>query len=229
MSQTNNEQQALAPLGHVFGFWKLACPRQAGSDWETNLAEGHGVREREVEEVDDERVSKSPRSDADAAVTSSSSEFPYPATSLPAPTFEFGFRIAVRFAPDVAETVVEGGKTVELARAVCGSWSGPLGSGVVLALETRSIHQINTAFKLQTGDEEPALLEMGTRGFLSGTPDVLRQTACRTKDEARADPRRYYYRLAVSLTTTDMRYVKTVGGALWLGTGMWDLDELVIE
>lgn len=117
-------------------------------------------------------------------------------------------------------------------------------------LKTRSIHQINTAFKLQTGDEEPAMyekrpllprdflqltrlfsnrLEMGTRGFLSGTPDVLRQTACRTEDEARVDPRRYCYRMAISLTTTDMRYVKKVGGALWVGTGMWDLNELVIE
>ncbi|TQN65224.1 hypothetical protein CSHISOI_10183, partial [Colletotrichum shisoi] len=150
--------------------------------------------------------------------------------SLPMPTLELGFRVTVRFAPDVAETVVEGGKTVELARAVCGSWSGPLGSGVVLTrLKTRSIHQINTAFKLRTGDEEPAMLEMGTRGFLSGTPDVLRQTAGRTDDEARVDPRRYCYRMAISLTTTDTRYVKKVGGALWVGAAMWDLDELVID
>ncbi|CCF46699.1 hypothetical protein CH063_15373 [Colletotrichum higginsianum] len=181
---------------------------------------------------------RSPRSDADTVVTGPSSEFPYPAMSPPKPTFEFGFRVAVRLAPDVAETVVEGGKTVELARVVCGSWSGPLGSGVVLSaghdldktrLKTRPIHQINTAFKLQTGDEEPAMLEMGTRGFLSGTTDVLRQTACRTEDEARVDPRRYCYRMAISLTTTDMRYVKKVGGALWVGTGMWDLNELVID
>lgn len=59
MSQTNHHEQQ-APLGHVFGFWKLACPRQAGSDWDTdkNLAKRHGVRRREVEEVDSERASK---------------------------------------------------------------------------------------------------------------------------------------------------------------------------
>lgn len=101
---------------------------------------------------------RSPRSDADTVVTGSSSEFPYPSMSPPKPTFEFGFRVAVRLAPDVAETVVEGGKTVELARVVCGSWSGPLGSGAVLVSNPYTSTCVPSVFK---GGQENCMIFVG--------------------------------------------------------------------
>ncbi|GKT62775.1 UPF0311 protein [Colletotrichum tofieldiae] len=228
---TETEDQQLAPVGHTYGFWSLPGSLPGNSDWDTawicepqvgfarlperNLARQHGGWGREVEEVSDEHESKSPR--VNAKETGSSNHFPYPTMSLPTPILEFDFRLAVRFAPKITETVVRNGKMVELAREVCGSWSGSLGSGVVVSgghdldrtkLGTRTVHKIVTAFKLQTSEEEPASLEMGTRGLLGGPSDVLHQTAHRLDGGARIDPRKYYYRMFINLTTTDERYVE---------------------
>ncbi|KAK1700926.1 hypothetical protein BDP55DRAFT_639923 [Colletotrichum godetiae] len=69
---------------------------------------------------------------------------------------------------------------------------------------------------------------METKGFLCGPTDVLDGIAHRSESEARIDPRRYNYRMTVNLSTADERYVEKVRG-LWVGSGMWDRDELVVE
>ncbi|GKT42745.1 uncharacterized protein ColSpa_02926 [Colletotrichum spaethianum] len=177
MTETKDQQRV--PLGHIYGFWRLAGSLPGDSNWHTawncepqmeanrllgrNTARQHGGWDRESEEVGDEQEAISPRIRAE---TGTSNHFPYPAMSLPTLILEFGFRIGVRFAPKITETMVQGEKTVEVSREACGSWSGALGSGIVVSgghdlnrtnLETRTIHKITTAFKLQTSEEEPAM------------------------------------------------------------------------
>ncbi|KAK1656440.1 hypothetical protein BDP81DRAFT_487977, partial [Colletotrichum phormii] len=177
-------------------------------------------------------------SSIEAGVDASSTHFPYPTISIPPPLAEFDFRVAVRFDAQETKTTAEGVEEAELAEGVRGSWSGSLGSGAVIAgghdldmttLKDKSLHEIVTAFKLRTSDGEPAVLEMDTRGLLCGPTDVLDGIAHRSESEARIDPRRYSYRVTVNLSTTDERYVEKVRGVLWVGSGIWDRDELVIE
>ncbi|KZL83625.1 hypothetical protein CI238_05979 [Colletotrichum incanum] len=223
---TETEDQQLAPIGHTYGFWRLPGSLPGNSDWdapwicesqvrfarlpERNLARQHGGWGHGIEEINDEHEPKSPRVNAEE--TGFTNHFPHPAMSLPTPILEFDFRVAVRFTPEII--MVRNEKTIELAREVCGSWSGSLGSGSVVSgghdldrtkLDTRTTHKIITAFKLQTSEEDPASLEMGTRGFLGGPPDVLHQTAYRLDGGARIDPRKYHYRMFINLTTTDER------------------------
>ncbi|KAI8266106.1 hypothetical protein K4K56_004950 [Colletotrichum sp. SAR 10_98] len=151
---------------------------------------------------------------------------------------EFGFRIAVRFDICAAEDAVGGdAKVVESAEATGGTWSGSFGSGVVVAggfsidktsSPAQGVHKVKGSFKLRADDEDsPAEFEMCTEGSLSGPPNVL--DAVKQSGESDANSRSYSYRTFISVKTTDERYLERFGAALWVGSGIWTRDELVIE
>ncbi|EQB47078.1 hypothetical protein CGLO_13821 [Colletotrichum gloeosporioides Cg-14] len=61
-------------------------------------------------------------------------DFPHPTMSIPPPSVEFGFRVAVQLANVSVHTAVpDNAKEVELFRVSSGSWSGSFGSGFVVA------------------------------------------------------------------------------------------------
>ncbi|OHE99445.1 hypothetical protein CORC01_05245 [Colletotrichum orchidophilum] len=252
--KTREDHDQRAPRGHVFGFWKMACAGPSTANWDTawisepiiplcqrgtpeqNLVKEHEGWGSVAGEVMDDKGEES--SNIEANAVASSTHFPYPATSLPPPVADFDFRVAVSFGVQETEVIEDGPEKVELTEGVCGSWSGSFGSGLVITgghdldktkLKESSLHEIVTACRLQTSDREPAILEMGTRGFLAGPTDILDGIAHRPDGETRIDPRRYSYRMVINLTTTDERYAEKVEGVLWVGSGMWDRDELVID
>ncbi|WYZ39534.1 hypothetical protein EsH8_III_001448 [Colletotrichum jinshuiense] len=235
-------------FGHSHGFWGLPRSSPSSSDWDTawtckqapwlyglpdrNLARHHGgwnVGRDEAKKTEKRRRSSS-NSPVEAGEAAHLNHFPHPVMSLPPPTVEFDFRFAARLACLGSESVSE---------AVCGSWSGSFGSGVVLVVcgrdpgrtdpKNRAAHRVDATFELQTSDEKPAVLEMETKGHLSGPADVLDRVILGSDGDARVDPRRYCFRVFISLATTDERYAGAVASALWVGSGMWDRGELVIE
>lgn len=70
---------------------------------------------------------------------------------------------------------------------------------------------------------------MRTRGILSGPSDLLDVLRLSENNGRGLDPRRHSYRMFVDVTTADERYIGTVNASLWVGTGIWWRDELVIE
>lgn len=71
-------------------------------------------------------------------------------------------------------------------------------------------------------------LELRTRGSLSGSCDVLNTllSCCQPKD---IDPRKYVFRMFATIKSADKRYAEYVNCALWIGTGVWKGDELLVE
>lgn len=106
---------------------------------------------------------------------------------------------------------------------------------------------VEGAFVVQTTDETPAVyaprafgfshsfavltrysLEMRTRGSLSGPCDVLDAllSPCGPKN---IDPRRYGFRMFATMKTADKRYAEIVNCGLWVASGTWRGDQLIIE
>jgi hypothetical protein len=81
---------------------------------------------------------------------------------------------------------------------------------------------------MQTMDEPPAMLEMRTRGSLSGPSDVLDALLSPRKPKD-IDPRRYGFRMFSTIKTADKRYAEIVNCGLWVASGVWRGQELVIE
>ena len=71
-------------------------------------------------------------------------------------------------------------------------------------------------------------LELRTRGSLSGPSDVL-DTLLSPVQPKDIDPRKYGFRMFSTIKTTDERYAEIVNCALWIASGVWHDDELIIE
>lgn len=102
----------------------------------------------------------------DNNTASTTGNFPHPTMSIPPPSVEFGFRVAVQLASVSIHTAVpDNAKEVELFRVSSGSWSGSFGSGFVVAggyyIDEASNAKPGTSkvgglLKLWTNDVKPA-------------------------------------------------------------------------
>ncbi|KAG5978306.1 hypothetical protein E4U55_006279 [Claviceps digitariae] len=160
--------------------------------------------------------------------------FPRPAISFPIPALEFDFRVAVALNPEPSR--VENKIKKEITTVAAGQWSGSFGNGRVLAggydlgqaRGFRPIRIVEGAFVMQTTDQPPAILEMRTRGSLSGPCDIL-DSLLGPGQSKHIDPRQYGFRMFATVKTPDKRYAEIVNCGLWVASGMWSGEELIID
>lgn len=69
---------------------------------------------------------------------------------------------------------------------------------------------------------------MRTRGSLSGPCDVL-DSLLSLRQAKDVDPRRYGFRMFSTIKTSDKRYAEVVNCGLWVASGVWKGEELIIE
>jgi hypothetical protein len=70
---------------------------------------------------------------------------------------------------------------------------------------------------------------MRTRGSLSGPCDVLDSLLAPRQVPKTIDPRRYGFRMFSTIKTADKRYAETVNCGLWVASGVWRGEELIME
>ncbi|KAH6605243.1 outer membrane, partial [Trichoderma cornu-damae] len=161
--------------------------------------------------------------------------FPCPSVSFAMPALEFDFRIAVALNPEPSR--IENRVQKEITTIKGGRWSGSFGNGRVMAggydlgqaRGFRPIRIVEGAFVLQTTDQPPAMLEMRTRGSLSGPCDVLDTLLSARESKENIDPRQYGFRTFATVKTADKRYAEFVNCGLWVASGVWRGEELIIE
>lgn len=71
-------------------------------------------------------------------------------------------------------------------------------------------------------------LEMRTRGSLSGPCDVL-DILLSPRNPKQIDCREYGFRMFLTIKTTDKRYAEIVNCGLWVASGVWKGEELIID
>lgn len=175
-----------------------------------------------------------PGKTVEEACQRSLNHFPCPGLAFPMPALDFDFRIAVRLNQEAVH--VDSGNTKEITTVAAGVWSGSFGHGRVIAggydlgqaRGFRPMRLVEGAFVVQTSDEQPALLEMRTRGSLSGPADVL-DTLLSPRAPKDIDPRRYGFRMFATFKTSDKRYAEIVNCGLWVASGAWRGEHLVID
>lgn len=69
---------------------------------------------------------------------------------------------------------------------------------------------------------------MRTRGSLSGPSDVL-DSLLSPRQPKQIDPRRYGFRMFCTIKTADKRYAEIVNCGLWVASGVWKGEEMIIE
>ncbi|KAK8043366.1 hypothetical protein PG993_005796 [Apiospora rasikravindrae] len=71
-------------------------------------------------------------------------------------------------------------------------------------------------------------IDCRTRGFLTAPVQVM--SDLRDCEKARSiDPRKYCYRVFITMRTTDARYAAEVNTGMWVGTCLWDVAKVVYE
>ncbi|KAI0476054.1 hypothetical protein GGR56DRAFT_640937, partial [Xylariaceae sp. FL0804] len=161
---------------------------------------------------------------------------PHPDLALPRPGLEWQFRMAVRLNPRAAVGAVPSGGLRNWISFAGGDWKATWGSGTVLPggqdsqivdPQTFAV-RMETMYLLKTDDEEPAFIEIRTRGFRTGPRDVLEAL----QDPARADavdPASYRFRLVATMETGDARYAAHANYGMWVGSGMRKGAEVVYD
>lgn len=175
-----------------------------------------------------------PGKTVEEACQRSLNHFPCPGLAFPMPALDFDFRIAVRLNQEPVH--VDSGNTKEITTVAAGVWSGSFGHGRVIAggydlgqaRGFRPMRLVEGAFVIQTSDEQPAVLEMRTRGSLSGPSDIL-DTLLSPRAPKDIDPRRYGFRMFATFKTSDKRYAEIVNCGLWVASGAWRGEHLVID
>ncbi|KAM3551951.1 hypothetical protein ARSEF4850_007626 [Beauveria asiatica] len=160
--------------------------------------------------------------------------FPSPDLLFPIPALEFDFRIAVALNPELSRS--ENRVHKEIITVTSGKWSGTFGNGRVLAggydlgqaRGFRPIRIVEGAFVLQTDEAAPAVFEMRTRGSLSGPCNVL-DVLLSPRKAKDIDPRQYSFRMFCTVKAADKRYAELVNCGLWVASGVWKGDELIID
>ncbi|KEY68010.1 hypothetical protein S7711_09789 [Stachybotrys chartarum IBT 7711] len=184
--------------------------------------------------------------------------FPNPTLNFPMPTLEFDLRIAVKLKPEPSNVEGKCPKEITTISSGRWSGSFGTGHVVVRrsfgfykldlsqsercadmhdqaggydlgqARGFRPIRIVEGAFVMQTMDDPPAALEMRTRGSLSGPSDIL-DTLLNPRKPKDIDPRQYGFRMFSTIKTADKRYADIVNCGLWVASGVWRDQELVIE
>ncbi|KAK6216447.1 60S ribosomal protein L7 [Pestalotiopsis sp. IQ-011] len=152
---------------------------------------------------------------------------PHPDLELPAPSYSYDFQMSVDLNPKVAVGAVPSGGVRNWISFSGGNWAAKWGSGTVLPGGQDSqvvdpetyVVRMETMYLLKTDDQEPAFIEIRTRGFRTGPREVLEAL----QDPQRADgvdPSSYSFRLFVQMETGDARYAEKVNSGMWVGSGM---------
>jgi Protein of unknown function (DUF3237) len=71
-------------------------------------------------------------------------------------------------------------------------------------------------------------IEMRIRGYISGDAELLASLLDQTAG-SEVDPRKYHFRMFMTLRTSDDRYAEDMNFTMWIGSGMWKANELVFE
>lgn len=71
--------------------------------------------------------------------------------------------------------------------------------------------------------------EVRTRGTLSGASHVLDTLLSPLGGRNVVDPRAYSFRTFCTLTTHDNRYIEQLNAGLWVASGVWKGDDMIIE
>ncbi|CAJ2504279.1 Uu.00g116730.m01.CDS01 [Anthostomella pinea] len=157
------------------------------------------------------RKPSEPSEDRDEAVVN----LPCP---IPPPNLSSDFRMKVTLSAQSASVAVGGGGFKKWTMFAGGVWSGQLGSGVVvsggqdsqdLVYGKTMATQVEATHKLKTGDEPPAYIEVKSRGFRTGTREIMEALQDPEKAE-QVDPRFCQYRIFITMKTTDERYADRV-------------------
>ncbi|KAK7915118.1 hypothetical protein PG985_012821 [Apiospora marii] len=157
-----------------------------------------------------------------------------PALSLPAPGLELDFRMVLELS-DATATVAAGDHFKKFTTFTDGAWSGSIGSGTGGDQETMDMTvgstlatQVESKYRLRTGDEPPAVIDCRTRGFLIAPAQITDEL--RDCEKARVvDPRMYRYRVFITMRTADARYAARVNTGMWVGTCLWDVAKVVYD
>ncbi|KAI1337198.1 hypothetical protein F5Y15DRAFT_163825 [Xylariaceae sp. FL0016] len=163
-------------------------------------------------------------------------QLPHPELQLAAPELDFDFRMSVQLNPKAEVGIVPSGGMRNWISFSGGSWTATWGSGTVLPGGQDSqivnpetyVVSMETAYLLKTYDEEPAYIEVRTRGFRTGPRDVLQALQDPVKADS-VDPSTYKFRLFASMETGDARYVSKVNHGMWVGSGMRKGAEVIYD
>ncbi|KAI0179601.1 hypothetical protein GGR52DRAFT_313417 [Hypoxylon sp. FL1284] len=150
-----------------------------------------------------------------------------PELRLAAPELSYEFRMSVQLNPKLAVGIVPSGGMRNWISFSGGTWAATWGSGTVLPGGQDSqvvdpqtfVVRMETAYLLKTDDDEPAYIEVRTRGFRTGPKDILEAL----QDASKADsinPSSYKFRLFATMETGDARYASKVNYGMWVGSGM---------
>ncbi|KAI0536872.1 hypothetical protein GGR58DRAFT_474030 [Xylaria digitata] len=162
----------------------------------------------------------------------------YPHLAIPAPGLESesDFRMRVKLNSQSASMAVGDGFK-KWTTFTEGEWAGRLGHGVVVSGGQDSQElvygktlatQVEATHRLKTADEIPAFIECKTRGFRTGSPELMR--ALRDPEKASSvDARLIQYRVTLSMKTTDERYAEKVNFGLWVGSCLWRGSEVIYD
>jgi hypothetical protein len=181
----------------------------------------------------------------------STSSYPHPNLSLPHPSLNLDFRMAVSLNPRISVGPTPFGHRNWIS-FTGGSWSGSWGSGIVLVCSLPAffmiaflIHfqpggqdsqliipdgsaRLETNYLLQTHDNPPAHISIKTHGWRTGPPEILAQLAD-PKLADLVDPNSYKFRLFIEMETGDERYRDRVNCGMWVGSGMRKGAEVIYE
>ncbi|OAA60660.1 Outer membrane protein, beta-barrel [Cordyceps fumosorosea ARSEF 2679] len=214
-----------------------AAVASASSQSMTSPSSQHCQKKRKIEdaELDPRLAGLCPTSRSiEELAKRSLDHFPCPDLLFPMPALEFDFRIAVALNPELSRS--ESRVHKEIITVTSGSWSGTFGNGRVLAggydlgqaRGFRPIRIVEGAFVLQTDEAAPAVFEMRTRGSLSGPCNVL-DVLLSPRKAKDIDPRQYSFRMFCTVKAADKRYAELVNCGLWVASGVWKGDQLIID
>ncbi|KAI1855084.1 hypothetical protein JX265_012272 [Neoarthrinium moseri] len=161
---------------------------------------------------------------------------PHPDLTLPEPSYSYDFRMSVDLNPKVAVGTVPSGGIRNWISFSGGNWAATWGSGTVVpgGQDSQVVDpstytvRMETMYLLKTNDQDPAFIEIRTRGFRTGPKEVLESLQDPGKADT-VDPSSYSFRLFVSMETGDSRYADKVNYGMWVGSGMRRGSQVIYE
>ncbi|KAK9794232.1 hypothetical protein SCARD494_05809 [Seiridium cardinale] len=164
------------------------------------------------------------------------SDVPHPGLNLPSPSYSYDFQMSVDLNPKTAVGIVPFGGLRNWISFSGGNWAARWGSGTVLPGGQDSqvvdpdtyVVKMETMYLLKTNDEEPAYIEIRTRGFRTGPKEVLEALQDPVKADS-VDPSTYSFRLFVQMETGDKRYADKVNCGMWVGSGMRKGSQVIYD
>ncbi|RFU30622.1 hypothetical protein B7463_g5724, partial [Scytalidium lignicola] len=162
------------------------------------------------------------------------SAYPHPTLSLPHPSLNLDFRMAIKLEPRISVGPTPLGQRNWIA-FTGGTWSGTWGAGTVLSggqdcqlVTPDNSTRVEANYLLKTSDNPPAHIVIKTHGWRIGPPEVLAQLS-NPEVADKVDPNSYKFRLFIEMETGDDRYRDIVNYGMWVGSGMRKAEEVVYD